>query len=113
MKNRNLELSRAQWIIRTFDLESCKMLNSWLTKYIKLLEADVSQINKTIKDIGLSNRAYNVLKVNGIDSIQQLLIVSNDWNNIRALKGAGRIVVKEIQEKVGEFQNTYVFKGNS
>jgi DNA-directed RNA polymerase alpha subunit len=110
MKNRNLQVSRAQWIIKTFDLESCKMLSTWLTRYIKLLEADVSQINKTIKDIGLSNRAYNVLKLNGIDSIQQLMMISQDWDNIRVLKGAGQIVVKEIQQKVGEFQNTYLLK---
>jgi DNA-directed RNA polymerase alpha subunit len=107
MKNRKLEITRAQWLIKTFDLQSCKMLSHWLTGHIKLLEMDVSRFDKSIKEIGLSTRAYNVLRFNGIDSLKELIVISYDLDNIRILKGAGVKVVKEIREKVHEFKDTY------
>jgi DNA-directed RNA polymerase alpha subunit len=76
-----------------------------------LHETDFTAINATIEDIGLSNRAYNVLIVNGIHSVQQLLIMASDGHRIKFLKGAGPTVANEIQQKLLKFQNTHIFKG--
>ena len=107
MISTNGEISLVQRTIRTFDLDSCKLIASWLTEHIKTLELDISVFNKSIQQLGLSTRALNVLKINGIHTIQQLVKISADRNNIRKLKGAGEIVVSEIQQKVTSLQKEY------
>jgi len=104
---RNTEISHIQTTLRSFDLDSCKFIAIWLSDYINILEIDINTLNKTIRDLDLSKRAYNVLKTNGIDTIQQLLVISANWDNIRILKGAGDIVTNEIQEKITEFQDEH------
>ena|SRR2546430_11237247 len=113
MKNRDLELSKVQWTMQDYDLDSCKMIAKWLYRHIKLHEIDFTTLDASIEDIGLSNRAYNVLKVNSILSLQELLILASQGHSIRLLKGAGYAVTKEIQEKVLKFQNTYIFKSKN
>lgn len=110
MKNSNKKLSDVQWVMKDYDLDSCKMIAKWLSRHIKLHEIDFTAIHATIEDIGLSNRASNVLKANEITSLQNLLILASDGYNIQYLKGSGAAVTKEIQQKVLKFQNTYIFK---
>jgi len=111
IKNREHQVSSMKWQIRDFDLEGYKLLAKWLSRQIKILETDVRKYNITLEDIGLSNRAYNVLKNNGIDTLYQLNKLSVNWDNIFMLKGAGRLVCAEIRQKLSEFQNRYIFKG--
>ncbi len=107
MISTNSQVAIVQKTIRTFDLDSCKLIASWLTEHIKALELDMSVFNKKIQQLGLSTRALNVLKINGILTIQQLIDISADWDNIRKLKGAGEIIVSEIQQKVTSLQKEY------
>lgn len=113
MKKRNHALSEVQWTMRDYDLDSCKMIAKWLSRHIKLHETDFTAIDASIEDIGLSNKAYNVLKVNSIMSLQELMILASKGHSIRLLKGAGSTVTKEIQEKVLKFQNTYILKSKN
>jgi DNA-directed RNA polymerase alpha subunit len=108
MISTNTQISLVQRTLRTFDLDSCKLIASWLTEHMKTLELDISVFNKKIQQLGLSTRALNVLKINGIHTIQQLIEVSADWDNIRKLKGAGEIIVSEIQKKVTSLQKEYI-----
>ena len=110
MENRNLKLSRVQWEMQDYDLNTCKMVAEWLNGHIKLYEADFTDISATIEDIGLSKRAYNVLKQNGIVSLQELLILVSKGASIQYLKGAGAAVTQEIKEKVLKFENSVIFK---
>ena len=110
METRNLILSRVQWVMQDYDLDNCKMVAKWLMRHIKLHETDFSDIKANIEDIGLSNRAKNVLKANGITSIQELLVLVSNGHGIQILKGAGTSVTKEIEQKVLRFQNDIIFK---
>ncbi|OQP44970.1 hypothetical protein A4D02_09305 [Niastella koreensis] len=92
------------------DLANYKMVANWLYRHIKLHEMDFSIIDANIEDIGLSGRAYNVLKENDIKSLQELLILVSNGHSIRVLKGAGKTVTKEIEEKVLKFQHAHIFK---
>jgi DNA-directed RNA polymerase alpha subunit len=92
MKKEDSEILHIQTILRRLDLET-----------------DISSFDKNIEQLNLSKRAYNVLKLNGIDTIQKLLKISSTWAGVGILKGAGIIVVKEIQQKITEIQNTNVF----
>lgn len=113
MKKTDLELSKVQWTMQDYDLDSCKMIAQWIYRHIKLHETDFTMLDAGIKDICLSNRAYNVLKENGIVSLQELLILTSQEHRIRLLKGAGKTVTNEIEEKVRKFQNTHIFKSKN
>jgi DNA-directed RNA polymerase alpha subunit len=110
MKSREHRLWHIQITMHEYDLDSRKFVAKWLLKLIKLQEMDFTTINAGIEDIGLSNRAYNVLKENNVTSLQQLLILVADGVSIPVLKGAGKIVAQEIEKKALQFQNTYIFK---
>ena len=113
MKQSARELSNVQWTMQDYDLDSYKRIAKWLYRHIKLHEIDFTTLEVTIDDIGLSDRAYHVLQQNGIVSLQQLLILTSQGHSIRLLKGAGKNVTKEIQEKVLKFQNTYIFNNKN
>jgi DNA-directed RNA polymerase alpha subunit len=110
VKNRKALIYQTQWSLRDFDSESLKELSKWIQKQIKLLDTDVTKYNKTLEQLDLSNRAYNVLKNNGIDTIQQLHKLSIKEDNIKVLKGAGNLVANEILQKIRDFQETNIFK---
>jgi DNA-directed RNA polymerase alpha subunit len=109
MKSREHRLWHIQITMHEYDLDSRKFVAKWLLRLIKLQEMDFTTINAGIEDIGLSNRAYNVLKENNITSLQQLLILVADGVSIPVLKGAGKIVAQEIEKKALQFQDTYIF----
>jgi DNA-directed RNA polymerase alpha subunit len=109
-KIRKTLIYQTQYALRDFDVDGLKQLSKWLNRQIKLMETDITKYKKTLEDLGLSNRAYNVLKNNGIDTIQKLHQKSLKEDNIRLLKGAGNQVTKEIMEKIRAFHNTYIFK---
>jgi DNA-directed RNA polymerase alpha subunit len=109
MKKEDSEILHIQTILRRLDLDSCVFIANWLSDHINFLETDISSFDKNIEQLNLSKRAYNVLKLNGIDTIQKLLKISSTWAGVGILKGAGIIVVKEIQQKITEIQNTNVF----
>jgi len=113
MENRNIKLSRIQWEMQDYDLESCKIVAEWLNGHIKLYETDFSSISASIEDIGLSKRAYNVLKENGIVSLQELFILVSNRHSIQLLKGAGEAVTAEITQKVLKFENSLIFKSKT
>jgi DNA-directed RNA polymerase alpha subunit len=98
MRNNNPKIIAIQKILRGFDLQSCKYVASWLQEHIALLEANRERLDKKIIELGLSKRAYNILTLNGINSIEQLL--STDWDDVKKLKGAGDAVMDEIRKKV-------------
>lgn len=98
MRNNDPKILDIQKILRGFDLQSCKYVASWLQEHIALLEANSLRLDKKIKELGLSKRAYNVLTSNGIHSIEQL--TSIDWDDVKKLKGAGDVVMEEIRKKI-------------
>lgn len=100
MKNNDPEISAVKKAIRALDLQACKYLASWLSDHIRLLEINSQRSDKSIKELGLSPRAYNVLTSYGIHTIDQLLAM--DWDDVKILKGAGNVVVEEIQKKIAE-----------
>jgi DNA-directed RNA polymerase alpha subunit len=110
METRNVILSRVQWVMQDYDLVNCKMVAKWLAMHIKLRETDFTDIKANIEDIGLSNRAKNVLKTNGILTMQELLILVSNRYSIQFLKGAGTAVTREIEKKVLTFQHSIIFK---
>jgi DNA-directed RNA polymerase alpha subunit len=110
MEIKNFKLSNVQWAMQDYDLDSCKMVAQWLARHIKLQETDFANVNATIGDLGLSNRANNVLKINGINSLKELLILASKGHHIQLLKGAGATVTKEIEQKLHKFQNSHIFR---
>ena len=100
MKNNDPEISAIKKAIRALDLQACRHLASWLAEHIRLLEINSQRSNKSIKELGLSQRAYNVLTSYGIRTIHQLLAI--DWDDVKIMKGAGNVVVEEIQKKIAE-----------
>lgn len=98
MKNNGPEISAIKKAIRALDLQACKHLASWLTEHIRLLEINSQRSDKSIKELGLSHRAYNVLTSYGIYTIDQLLAM--DWDDVKIMKGAGNVVMEEIQKKI-------------
>lgn len=105
MKNKALKISIVKNTIQSFDLDTCNLLAKWLDEHIKLLELDTTLYHKNIKQLGLSNRTYNVLMTNNIHSIQQLICIFN-WNDVKKLKGAGEAVEQEIRQKIMEIQGS-------
>lgn len=109
-EQRKIRLGHVQLTMFEYDLDTCKFIAKWLSRHIKLHEMDFTTLDASIADIGLSNRAYNVLQQNNITTLQQLLILASNPHHIRMLKGAGHVLTHEINEKVLKFQNTYIFK---
>jgi len=101
MENNTEKIARIQSALQALDLEGCKFIASWLSDHIK----QHGSFNKTIHDLKLSNRAFNVLRKNGIVTLQQLLNKTAGSENIWALKGAGKIVTQELQQKIAELRN--------
>jgi DNA-directed RNA polymerase alpha subunit len=99
----NNKISLIQKELCSIDLDSCKLIAKWLNKRIELLEIDLSVYDKNIRDLGFSTRTLNVLQNNEIYTIQELVKASDNWNNIRILKGVGPFVESEIQKKVDEY----------
>jgi DNA-directed RNA polymerase alpha subunit len=104
MANRDHEILFIQRTIQHFDITRCKMIESWLSEYIRLLEVDEAIYKTNIQQLHLSTRALNVLQNNKITTIGQLLKCSADWDEIRKLRGAGEKVLHEIQEKLTQLQ---------
>jgi DNA-directed RNA polymerase alpha subunit len=104
------QLWNVQLTMHNFNLASHKFVATWLSRHIQLHEMDFTVIDARIEDIGLSNRAYNVLKQNNVTSLQQLLILVSDGFSIPLLKGSGKIIADEIKRKALTFQNTHIFK---
>lgn len=52
----------------------------------------------SIEDVGLSVRAYNVLKRSGINSVEDVLKMS--YEDITSLKNISRKTVEEIESKL-------------
>jgi DNA-directed RNA polymerase alpha subunit len=102
--DRQSQLSKIQMTISSMSLSHCKLIYSWLENRIKQLENDMALYNMTIQDLGLSTRAYNILRANKIDTINQLLTLTSDWNNARMLTGVGATILKEMQQKISEIQ---------
>ncbi|OQP48040.1 hypothetical protein A4H97_29835 [Niastella yeongjuensis] len=109
-KNSKLQVLKVKESLRDFDLESCKIIAQWLSNHIKLLQADEKAFKITLEDMGLSNRAYNVIKKNGIDTIHQLHKLSLNEDNIKVLVGAGPLVSAEILRTMRALQNKYILK---
>lgn len=104
------QLWNVQLTMHTYDVDTCKLVARWLSRYIKIHEIDFTQIDAGLADLGLSNRAQNVLKQNKVTTLKQLLILLSDGISIPLLKGAGKVVASEIEKKALTFQNTYIFK---
>ena len=100
MKHNDPELSEIKKAIRALDLQACRFLASWLDEHIRLLEINKLRSAKSIKELGLTSRAYNVLTGYGIRTIDQLLAI--DWDDVKIMKGAGNVVVEEIQKKIAD-----------
>jgi len=98
MKNNDPEITAIKKAIRALDLRACKYFAAWLSEHIRLLEINSQRSDKSIKELGLSQRAYNVLTSYGIHSIDQLLAM--DWDDVKIMKGAGNVVVEEIRKKI-------------
>jgi DNA-directed RNA polymerase alpha subunit len=102
MRNNDPEILEIKKIIRSFDLKTCKFLASWLSEQINLLEANNARLDRSIKELGLSSRSYNILSSHGIHSIDQLVEIIKDLDEIKKLKGVGNVVVEEIRKKITE-----------
>ena len=98
MKHNDPEITEIKKAILALDLQACKFLASWLDEHIRLLEINRLRSAKSIKELGLSPRAYNVLTSYGIRTISQLLAI--DWDDVKIMKGAGNVVVDEIRKKI-------------
>jgi DNA-directed RNA polymerase alpha subunit len=104
MDRTNPEISGIQRSIQYFDLNKCKLLADWLAEHIHTMEIDKKLYKVTIHQLKLSARATNVLLNNNIVTIGQLLNTAVNWDEIRALKGAGQKVLQELQQKVTELR---------
>lgn len=104
MQKQDHDIQRVQIIIQHFDVKKCKLISSWLSDYIKSLEVDEALFKISLQQLHLSNRTFNVLQANNINSIGQLMKRSSDWDNIKKLRGAGDKVQHEIREKVTQVQ---------
>ncbi len=56
---------------------------------------------KSIKDIGLSNRTMNVLEANGIDKVAQLAKITEE--ELDEIEGMGAKGIKEVKKAIGSF----------
>jgi DNA-directed RNA polymerase alpha subunit len=101
--NKN-EIRYVQNIIRTLDVQHCKTIASWLSDHINMLEIDDALFKINIQQLRLSVRTYNVLRNNRIDTIGELIQRASDWNNIIMLKGAGKKVANELNQKISQIQ---------
>lgn len=90
--------------IQFFDLQSCKLLASWLAERIEALEVDEKHYKVSIRQLQLSSRATNVLLSNEIFTVGELLSKSVNWDEIRVLKGAGDKVLGELKQIVKELR---------
>ncbi|WP_207515006.1 DNA-directed RNA polymerase subunit alpha C-terminal domain-containing protein [Longitalea luteola] len=95
--------------LKSLDLPKCKLIANWLSEYIKMQEIDYYEIShKSIQELNLSPRAEKVLKNNNIHTIGSLINRASNWDNIRILKGAGKVVVNELAQKIKEIQKGLV-----
>lgn len=100
------EMLYVQTILRTLDVQHCKTVAVWLSDHINMLEIDDAHFKTTIQELGLSPRTYKVLRNNCIDTIGQLIQRASDWNNIIMLKGAGKKVASELNQKISQIQQS-------
>lgn len=100
------EILYVQNILRRLDVQHCKTVANWLSDFINMLEIDDAHFKINIQQLGLSARTYKVLRNNRIDTIGQLLQRASDWNNILMLKGAGKKVASELNQKISQIQQS-------
>lgn len=86
--------------LRSLDVQKCKLIATWLSEHIKMLENHNGIYNKSIQQLSLSSRTQKVLKRNNIDTIGSLIQRASNWDNIRILKGAGEKVLNELDQKI-------------
>ena len=103
MSTQKSKISLIQKELCSFDLDTCKLIAKWLNKRIKVLEIDLLVNDKNIQNLGFSTRALNALQNNGINTLQELVKASGNWDNIRMLKGVGPFVEAEIRKIVDEY----------
>jgi DNA-directed RNA polymerase alpha subunit len=108
MKNKE-QILAVQSTIQTFDIDDCEFLANWLSHHIKLLKGENLHINN-IKELGLSSRSNNVLRINGIHSIDQLIQLCTNWDDVKMLRGAGKVVLEELRKKIAEIEQPTIIQ---
>jgi DNA-directed RNA polymerase alpha subunit len=91
-----LSASTQDWL-NSLTLEDCNELQHWLKKRIKYLKG-IPFIKKKIEDMDLSPRAYNALKLQKLDTVED--IVHFGIENIWKIRNIGKKTSAEIQQAI-------------
>lgn len=92
-------------------LAELELRNKALEAHIRLLEEKTKSVEsssivvdkKLIKCFGLSTRAYNILRRNGVSTVEEFVNLSMEW--VSQCRGVGPDTFKEIEEKQKEIRN--------
>lgn len=96
------EIEYLQKTLQHFDVERCRLIARWLSEHIQTLETDKQLYRTSIRQLNLSTRTFNILQYNNINTVADLIKLAADPDNIKQLKGAGRKVMSEINEKLAQ-----------
>jgi DNA-directed RNA polymerase alpha subunit len=87
-------------LLRFLSAEDCAEIRDYLTKRIWQLK-HVRYPEKAIENLNLSARAYNALKAQKLDTIEDVLDFGLE--NIAMLRNAGPRTVQEVSEALDRF----------
>lgn len=92
----NLDDRSQQWL-NSLMLDDCKELQIWLRNRIRCLKR-MPFIKRKIEELNLSTRAYNALKIEGLNTVED--IVKYGRENIWKIRHIGSKTVEEIEKIV-------------
>jgi len=87
-------------LLRSLSAAECAEIRDYLTKRMWQLK-HVRYPEKAIENLNLSGRAYNILKVQKLHTVEDVLDFG--LQNIAMLRNAGPRTVKEISEALDRF----------
>ena len=88
----NISSTGQQWL-NSLSLDQCLALRNWLNGRIRFLK-EIPFVKKKVEEIQLSARAYNALKANKLNTVEDILKYGTE--NIWRLPNVGEKTVNEI-----------------
>ena len=92
----NISSNSQDWL-NSLTSEECSELQQWLKNRIEYLNS-IPFIKKKIEELNLSTRAYNALKLQDLNTVED--IVHSGFDNIGRIRNIGSKTVGEIQKAI-------------